>query len=531
MTTTRVLISTVLVMYTVVWAEDPVRPIWNAPGASIQGAPTRDGRFLTSVDPTSGDLALLEVGTGSMRRLTNKGVGQTKQFAWFSVPSPDASQVAVAWFNDAGFYELRVVAVNGDGERVLFRNEESGFVQPTSWTPDGKQILTLFFRKDNISQIALVDAQSGSVRILRSLNWVYPKRMQLSPDGRWIVYDSFADDRPGPRDIYILAVDGSQESRVVDGPSDDLFPVWSPDGKEILFGSDRGGTMDAWAIRIEDGKALGEPRCIRRNMGQFVPMGVTAKGDLIFGLRIRTAEIALIQGDHEPVTLSTRTPGRNSAPAWSGDGTRLAYLSIRGPENFSTPARVVVVHDMKSGNERDLPVKLATIASIRWSPDNEWLLASGSDGKGRAGLFRIRVRDGSVRTEALTSSPDPAGLGGDYAKDGHVIRADEAIALAVARASGTVARATKSRVYAGTSEWAIEGVTWLEWKGDGLLAGTRATPLLLNSSGVRKLFWKGYDGGPFSIHPDRETIAIGVGGMRSEVWVMEHAFQPVDRRP
>ena len=111
-----------------------------------------------------------------MRRLTNKPPAASKEFAYFSVPSRDASRVAYAWFNEAGFYDLRVIPLAGGEPRVLFRNEEAGFVQPTSWTPDGKQILTLFFRKDNISQIALVDvpahAQMGAStrRLLRGVS-------------------------------------------------------------------------------------------------------------------------------------------------------------------------------------------------------------------------------------------------------------------------------------------------------------------------------------------------------------------------
>ena len=61
---------------------------------------------------------------------------------------------------------------------------------------------------------------------------------------------------------------------------------------------------------------------------------------------------------------------------------------------------MIVVRDMESAAERDVPAKLAQVESLRWSPDGEWLLASGSDGKGRSGLFRVRVRDGVVRPES-----------------------------------------------------------------------------------------------------------------------------------
>ena len=519
------------VLAALAFAGEPAsRVVWNAHGANVLGAPARDGSFLTCVDPASGDLAVFDVASGKLRRLTNKGGGAEKEFAYFSVPSRDGARVAVAWFNEAGFYDLRVVPVAGGKPRVLYRNEEAGFVQPTSWTPDGKQVLTLLFRKDNISQIALVDAASGAVRVLRSLNWVYPKRMEISPDGRWIAYDSFAGDKPGPRDIYVLAMDGSSETKVVASEGEDLFPSWSPDDRELVFASDRSGTMDAWAVRVEEGKAAGEPRLLRRDMKQFLPMGMTARGDLYYGLRTGATEIALWQPGRSPEVVVTRTPGRNAAPAWSHDGKRLAYLSRRGAENFGVQARLIVVREMESGAEKDVPAKLATVASLRWSPDGEWLLASGSDGKGRSGLFRVRVRDGAVKTETVSERADYAGVPGVWTNDGGIELGEDAVAIAVSPDGKRTARAYANKVAAAGREWSVEGVTWLEWAGESLLAASGGKALLLSGEGVREMDWKGYDGGPFSVHPDGRSVALGVGATRAEVWVMEHVFAAVDGR-
>ena len=206
--------------------------------ADVNGTISPDGRHLSFLDWQSGDLMLRDLRAGTDRRLTGTGKWPaSNEYAEKSAISKDGGKIAYAWFNEAGFYDLRVVPTAGGEPRPLYRNEEAGFVQPTSWTPDGKHILTLFFRKDNISQIALVDAESGTVRVLKSLNWVYPKRMEISPDGRWIVYDSFPGDKPAPRDIYLLALDGSRETKLVDSPGEDLFPAWSPRGDEVVFPS------------------------------------------------------------------------------------------------------------------------------------------------------------------------------------------------------------------------------------------------------------------------------------------------------
>jgi dipeptidyl aminopeptidase/acylaminoacyl peptidase len=283
-------------------------------------------------------------------------------------------------------------------------------------------------------------------------------------------------------------------------------------------------------LRVEDGRATGEARLIRRDLKEFLPMGVTARGDLFYGIRTGATDIAVMNDSGGTRVLNTRTPGRNSAPAWSRDGKQLAYLSRRGAVNFGVQGRVIVVRDVESGMERDLPTSLATITSLRWSPNGEWLLASGSDGKGRAGLFKVRVRDGTVKIEALSESADYAGIPGDWEPDGRVVADSTAVAVAASRDRKETARASKSRVTAGSSEWSLDGVSWLEWHGQKLLATRNGAPAVLSKEGVRALEWKNYDGGPFSVHPDGKTIAFGVGEMRSEVWVMEHVFPPVDRR-
>lgn len=512
------------------WGGEPsARLLWDAPGANVLGAPFPDGAWISCVDPATGDLALLDTASAKLRRLTQKPATAAKEFAYFSVPSRDGRQVAYAWFNDEGFYDLRVVqAKAGATPRVLFRNAEAGFVQPASWTPDGSYILTLFFRKDNISQIALVNASDGSARVLKSLNWVYPKKMDISPDGRWIAYDSFGGDRPGPRDIFLLALDGSRAATVVDGPAEDVFPVWSPDGREILFASDRAGSMDAWAVRVEHGQAAGEPRLVKKGLDQFLPMGVTRAGALFFGVRTGATEVAVMSGDGVPQVLATRTPGRNQSPAWSRDGRQLAYLSRRGAENFGLAARVIVLRDLETGLERDLPARLAHIEWLRWSPDGEWLLAAGSDGKGRSGLFRVRVRDSLVKPERLVETADYHGVPGDWKPDGSVLVDAAARALAISP-QGTVARAGQERVEAGDRSWPLANTTWLEWAGDRLLAAGGGKAFELTPVGWRELRWKEYDGGPFSAQPDGRRIALSLGRTRQQVWIMDHAFEVLDR--
>jgi dipeptidyl aminopeptidase/acylaminoacyl peptidase len=255
---------------------------------------------------------------------------------------------------------------------------------------------------------------------------------------------------------------------------------------------------------------------------------VTKTGVLYYGLRVGATDVAVARGSESPLVLPTRTPGRNLAPAWSRDGNHLAYLSLRGAQNFGVQSRVIVVRDMAKGTERDLEARLAHVESLRWSPDGEWLLASGSDGKGRSGLFRVRTRDGAIRPELVDEQADYHGAAGDWQPDGTVAAAQGAHAVAVS-SSGRVARAYADKVVVNETVYRIDGVTWLAWAGERLLAAQSSRAVEFSPQGPRELHWKGYSGGPFSVRPDG-SVAFAVGSARQEVRAMEGVFGPLAHR-
>ena len=72
--------------------------------------------------------------------------------------------------------------------------------------------------------------------------------MFFSPDGQFVAYDLPSADAGNQRDVYVMAVDGSREIPAVIDPNQDIVMGWSPDGKFLLFASDRSGSMSLWAL-------------------------------------------------------------------------------------------------------------------------------------------------------------------------------------------------------------------------------------------------------------------------------------------
>ena len=228
----------------------------------FRGSPFPDGkRFATTVwDGDTGELAIGDLESGERRILTKPAPGK---FSYYASVSPDGKLIAFsAWV--VNHWQLRVISANAahphQTERVLLRGDESEasvYNLPFGWTPDSKELLVLLESASSDAQIALVAVENGEVTVIKSLGWRWPEYLSMSPDGNWIAYDVPVRDDSPDKDIFLLAADGSRETALVERPGLDYGPVWTPDGGEVLFASDRGGGIGLWSVAVADGTRRG----------------------------------------------------------------------------------------------------------------------------------------------------------------------------------------------------------------------------------------------------------------------------------
>ena len=90
-------------------------------------------------------------------------------------------------------------------------------------------------------------------------------------------------------------------------------------------------------------------------------MGVTRDGALYFGVRKNGRDISVTTLDLETGTQPTsparpirRFVGTNLMPDWSSDGRHLAYVSQRGFDPTNNNGRIIGIHDITTGEEREL---------------------------------------------------------------------------------------------------------------------------------------------------------------------------------
>ena len=172
----------------------------------------------------------------------------------------------------------------------------------------------------------------------------------ISPDGRWVVFTS---ERTGSPDLYVLDLHGDAGPRpLVEGPAMEDAAAISPDGGRLLFVSTRDGNADVFEMpfRPEDPSAAGEARNLTRHAaGDYNPAFSHDGTRILFSSSRDTAvatstgaspgptylasELYVMEADGTGVRRLTRHESWDGAPAWAPDGQGVFFYSQRDGES------------------------------------------------------------------------------------------------------------------------------------------------------------------------------------------------------
>jgi len=313
-----------------------------------------DGQWFGGTDWSTGDLVMVRVATGEVRRLA-AGTADNNRFGAQPLISPDRRQIVFYWWDDKTGDELRIISNDSGGQpRSLLRDGQYRDFWPLAWSMDGKSILVSLENKHDGTRrtgfaLAWVSTSDGSIHVIKTLepwrNDTSNIHAALSPDNKYLAYAATARQGSPEKSIYILSADGATEGVLTRGDTDEA-PVWTPDGSHILFSSNRSGSVGLWSVPVQDGKPTGVRSLVKAETGKIQALGMTRAGTYYYQSQAVLNQVFVAEmGTSVKVTDSFV----GIRPRWSRDGKWLAYKRLK--TGAANDDHELVVHSMQTGME------------------------------------------------------------------------------------------------------------------------------------------------------------------------------------
>src|SRR5262249_13113075 len=262
----------------------------------------------------------------------------------------------------------------------------------------------------------IVSAQKRSLAVDDVYNIKDVRDPERSPDGKWVAFvvsRAIKDTDKNDSDVWMASWDGTQEIQLTSSPDSESQPRWSPDNKYLSFVSSRQGAKGGqlWLMNRAGGEAI-KVSDVRGGISEYAwapdgkrivfvvndPDPRDPKDDDKDAEKKKTAPPIVIDRYHfkedvdgylrnarthlylfdvatkKAEALTTGIQYDESSPAWSPDGTQIAFVSKRGTGDIDrTDNTDVWVIDAKANAQpRQVTTSMASDEGpLSWSPDGK----------------------------------------------------------------------------------------------------------------------------------------------------------------
>ena len=197
--------------------------------------------------------------------------------------SPDGTKIL---FASEGDHQWDVYLMNADGSEQKRLTNQAGDDGHPHWSPDGKRVIFNSARttpdlkaewSKQFHEVFAMNADGSDVKQITNAKTVstYPS---FSPDGKRVCFRRVVDapgyqwdltSSPRNSEVFVMNADGTDAINLTKNGAFDAWPMWSPDGKKILFSSNRAGPANIGQLYVINPDSSGLQR-ITDGPGSFV---------------------------------------------------------------------------------------------------------------------------------------------------------------------------------------------------------------------------------------------------------------------
>ncbi|HEX8856296.1 MAG TPA: GDSL-type esterase/lipase family protein [Thermoleophilaceae bacterium] len=262
-------------------------------------------------------------------------------------------------------------------------------------------------------RIAFVSTRGGNSDVwVMNNNGQFPMNLTNAPgedvdpvwsaDGTQI---AFASNRDGDNEIYVMNGDGTGVTKLTNNTNDDRDPTWSPNGDYIAFKSDRTGNNEIFRMTSSGGS---QTNLTNNSASDFSPDWSPDGAEVVFQRFTNGSatgngnEVFKMNADGQGQTNLTNNAAsiNDGSPAWSPDGTTLAFHSNRDGdfEVFTMPAI--------GGSATQRTSNTASDGEPAWAPNGTQLAFQSNRDGNNNDIFTMTSSGGSQTNRSSNPATD-----------------------------------------------------------------------------------------------------------------------------
>ncbi len=250
--------------------------------------------------------------------------------------------------------------------KVVHRFADEVVMQLTGKRGIAETQVTFLAQENGSKEVYLVDFDGYNLRKITNDNTVNLSPA-WSPDGKWIVYTSYAAHNP---DLIMIDTSGEKRQTLNRLPGLNAAPAWSPDMQKIALVLSRDQNSEIYLLK-KNRKLQRLTRHFNIDTsptwspdGKKIAFTSDRSGTGAPQIYIMDAE----KGDDGKVTRISFGSSYNDNPSWSPDGDKIAYTSRQG-KKFQ-----ISVYDLNTHKSEVVTSGLGSAEQPSWSPDGRFLV-------------------------------------------------------------------------------------------------------------------------------------------------------------